>query len=108
MKTFNFGNMHLTPAHIIKTTAGVDGIVSAAMSQAQKRAWELACVVCAVSLGHAKFDPNEFPDLPKQQFTLGGHPLVIDDTLDEAVIEFRDVDGICLVRLEALAIPSLT
>lgn len=105
MKRYNLNNFGITPATIIAATAGVDGIVSAAVPLAQKIAWEKCCVVCSLNLGVCAFDPSEFPDVPKMQFTLGGFPLVTDDTLDPQVIEFRDAAGCCLARIEHCGIP---
>ncbi len=102
LKTYmlDAGGVPLNPALIMGERFHAPGATKVFMHPDQVFMWGK----CAVEANATKFDPNQFPDVPKQ-ITCGGLPIIPDSNMRHDWVEFRNDLGDVLVRIENLAVP---
>ena len=118
MKIYNATCMPISPVMVRRALSDLiaelgEPPTSAAATAAQIASWENCGLAVATTVYH---DDDGFREkyrsldnlrdlIRKLPRTIGGIPLVQDDSLDQSVVEFRK-DGKVVARIEALAIPS--
>jgi hypothetical protein len=101
----NANNYSINPSLIIAAIVGAirdhEVPAYARMHEAQRVAWHN----CAIMANLVDFDPNQLPNYPFINETVGGLPLVVDNKLCPSTIVLHNAEGKPVSRIQMLAVP---